>query len=199
MDKEEWERDCQTFEIEFQSKENYRWDDEAFLPAWQKHFFSWCNLLPSDLLGRVVIDIGCGSRPAVDVFEGSVRYYIDPLIEKFVHIERVSRYWDPYHIAHGFCMEAETRFNMLRQSATFINLWNTLDHCYNWRKVLENAFFYALPGCALALGTDVAPHRGHPGIDAIEELFIMCEAECDLVKEEPGYWGRQVATLWIKK
>lgn len=199
MNKEVWERDCQSFELDFQSKPNYRWKKEEFENAWAKHFMEWCEISENGFINRTVIDIGCGSRPAIDFFCKSVRYYIDPLLDKFVHIPQVAQIWDPEHMHHALGMPAEVRVKLLENSASFINCWNVLDHCYDWREVLDNVCAYARSGCLISLGTDAAPHKGHAGIEDLEELYIRLAGQTQIVKEEPGYWGRQIALLLRKR
>ena len=153
MDKQTWEKECQSFEIDFHRKENYRWDPDQFWPAWEKHFSEWCGLSKDSFDSQICLDIGCGSVPAIDYFEAAVKYYFDPLIDKYIHIEQVSQYWDAQHLRHSISSPAEVYWQLFEKSASFINCWNVLDHCYDWRAVLQNITSYAKSGCMMCLST----------------------------------------------
>jgi len=197
--KEKWEKECQPFEQDFQSNQNYRWDKESFEAAWAKHFSEWCEFDQSAFGGQVILDVGCGSRCAIDYFRDAVKYYNDPLINTYIKIPQVSAVWDQYHIRHSLCSPAEVYWNHMQTACSFINCWNVLDHCYNWRDVVRNIIDYARTGCYVAIATDTVPHKGHIGIDDGCELYNRLAAEFDVVKEKPGYWGRQHAWLLKKK
>lgn len=204
MDKQQWQDECQTFELDFHQKENYRWDRAGFEAAWAKHFEEWCNVnplyhIPSEYHDRVVLDVGCGSAPAIDYFEHSVKYYIDPLISEYIQIPDVSEYWTPQHENHSFTVPAEESLPVLYNACSFINWSNAIDHGYDWRVALDNVTSYAREGCVMYFSTDYAPHTGHTGIDDPAELFKMLEKEFDILKDEPGYWGRDMALLLRKK
>jgi SAM-dependent methyltransferase len=201
MDKQQWQDECQTFELDFHQKENYRWNRDAFGEAWRKHFEDWCRSFAAEpfLRNSVVLDIGCGSAPAVDYFEHSVRYYLDPLIDKYIKIPEVAQYWGEDHMKHALSGPAETYWQFLHNACSFINCWNVLDHCYDWRKVVDNMIKYARRGCIVSFSTDYNPHKGHAGIDNTEELYMMLASEFEVLKDEPGYWGRDMALLLVKK
>jgi hypothetical protein len=199
MDKETWEDECQSFELDFHSRSNYRWNKEQFWPAWEKHFAEWCGFGKDAFDGKVVIDVGCGSVPAIDYFDGAVKYYMDPLIDKYIHIEKVAEYWDSEHLRHSISSPAETFWQLLEGAASMINAWNMLDHCYDWRAVVKNLGMYARSGCFMCLSTDYAPHKGHVGIDDTEELFITLAVDWEVIKDEPSYWGRDMALLLRRK
>jgi len=197
--KEQWESECQPFELDFQSNDNYRWDATGFHAAWTTHFEQWCGMCSYHYPDRVMLDLGCGSRPAIDFFQSSVRYYLDPLLAEFTKIPQVEDVWDLYHINHALNVPAEKYVHMLHKSCMFINCWNCLDHCYDWEQVIANVIGYARAGCMLAIATDTVPHKGHIGIDDPAKLYKMLSKEFIVVKEENGYWGRDYAWLMQKK
>jgi len=199
MDKQQWEEENQTFEIDFHRKENYRWNPEAFWPAWEKHFKGWCGVDINQYADKVVLDLGCGSVPAIDVFKHSVKYYIDPLVDKYVGIKQVAHYWDSEHMAHAIGAPGEVKWKFLEGSCSFINCWNVIDHGFCWRDIVQNIIEYARPGCIVSFSTDYNPHTGHTGIDNTEELFIRLAEHFEVLKDEPGYWGRDMALLLQRK
>jgi len=199
MDEKTWEENCQTFELDFHSKENYRWDKLAFEAAWSRHFTEWCGCVSYQYAGRIVVDVGCGSRPAIDFFTDAVKYYIDPLIGKFAHIPQVVDAWGLDQCLHSFDVPAEKQIHSLMGAASFVNCWNVLDHCCAWRSVLANVSTYARQGALVALSTDFAPHTGHVGIDDPEGLMEMVRADFDILRDEPGYWGRAAAMMLRRK
>ena len=57
--KEQWEKECQPFELDFHQKENYRWNATEFHAAWTKHFDQWCGVRTYHYPDQVILDIGC--------------------------------------------------------------------------------------------------------------------------------------------
>lgn len=199
MDKQQWLEENQTFELDFHSKENYRWDKEAFFNAWDKHFCQWCNVALLEYRDKTVLDVGCGSVPAIDCFGYSVRFYIDPLISDYTEIPQVADCWSDKHLNKSFCCPAEEFVFGLENACMFINFWNALDHAYDWRKCIENVTAYARKGCIMSFSTDYAPHKGHTGIDNPKELYDTIAKDWEVLKDEPGYWGRDMALLLRRK
>ena len=193
-----WQSECQPFELDFHRKENYRWDKLAFNSAWAKHFAEWC-MLTTDFTNQVVLDIGCGSRPAIDFFVNAIRYYNDPLIDQYKEIEQVKDAWADIPADRTFSKPAEEYWPVVEGACSFINVWNILDHVFDWRCVLDNLISYCKQGCIVSFGTDIAPHKGHMGIDNPIELYDRIKAEFDIVKDCPGYWNRHIALLLVKK
>lgn len=197
--KERWITECQTFELDFHQKENYRWDKESFESAWRKHFERWCGVTASDMECCLVLDIGCGSRPAIDYFVDSERFYIDPLVMQFSDIPEVADAWDDERLMNAMGVPAEEMVGALAGRCDFVNCFNVLDHCFEWRKVLENMAAYCKQGAVVSFGTDITPHKGHIGIDDPQAMFEYITEHFDILKDTPAYWGRQVALLLRKK
>ncbi len=199
MDKERWEKECQTFELNFHQGYNYRWE-ASFIDAWRKHFMEWCELAGTWFIDEWLFDVGCGSRPALaEVFPRNIVINIDPLLDKYRKIPEVAKYWANIMEHRNYSVDAEMYIEHLWGMAAFISCWNVLDHCYDWRAVVHNLAQYAKSGAKVALGTDVHPHRGHPGIDNVDELFAMLNQDFNVLKQEPGYWGRDIALLLEKR
>ena len=198
MDKQQWQEENQTFELDFHSKENYRWTPE-FWTAWSKHFCDWCGVALPDYKDKVVLDVGCGSVPAIDCFGYSTRFYIDPLIEEYAKIPETSEYWDSHHLVNSCSVPAEERISSLIGVCSFINFWNAIDHAYNWRKCIDNVTQYAREGCIMCFSTDYNAHTGHTGIDNPTELYETLCKDWEVLKDEPGYWGRDMALLLRRK
>lgn len=201
MDKREWEGNNQSFELDFHRKDNYRWGD-SFIPAWRKHFEEWCGLDdPCEFEDKVVLDLGCGSRSGVyEYFEPEgVCYYADPLIEDYSKIQEMHEHWISIPYGRQIRVPAEDVVGHLFNACWFINCWNMLDHCYDWRKVFVNLSLYIRRGGLVSFSTDTAPHTGHTGIDDVDALMRMVHASFEVVKDEPGYWGREIAMLLRRK
>lgn len=173
----EWQLVHQRFELDFHRDRNYRWDDEAFRGRWDKVFGDFLGL-GIDSFGDedAILDVGCGSRPAFDWFKSRCKkYYVDPLLCKYLGIPRASAYWEDKTPDELICKPAEEFVSSLENRCDFVNCWNALDHAYDWRQVLENIARYAKSGSLVCIGTDFSYGLGHTGID--DESFF-----CDLIR-----------------
>lgn len=169
----EWREVHQKFELEYHQADNYRWDDEGFKEAWVTNFDGFLNLKPDHFKpDDILLDIGCGSRPAFSYFTSGVIHNIDPLGNEYLKIPQVKKYWPIQLIETQYPIPAESRIRYLVGQCSFVNCWNCLDHSYDWRAIIENMILYTKPGGIISLCTDTKPHgAGHPGIDDVAEML----------------------------
>lgn len=192
----EWTKYHSKWLLESQKGPNYRWDDQHFERQWSSIFGEFMafrrNQFNSD---DALFDVGCGSRPALDWFEGPVRkYHLDPLLAEFVKIQEVRGFWQGKPEESMLAMPAETPIEWLHDSCSFVNCWNVLDHTYDWKKILENIASYTKAGAFACIGTDFQSHGiGHPGIDNYDSFRWFVEEFFIVEKEEKNLMGRELA------
>lgn len=201
--KDEWTRVHQPFELDWHSNDNYRWHDDQFLPAWKHNFADFMELEPDEFgVTDIILDLGCGSRSAFSYFTQGEKFYIDPLRNEYLKIPEVAKYWSDKEQSRFFRAPAEEKIVSLIDGCAFVNCWNVLDHCYDWRQVIDNVIAYAETGGIIALCTDLKSHGdGHPGIDNPAELFNLIMEQCCIEKLEVNYSEpvRDVAMKLIKQ
>jgi len=207
--KAEWKSLHQPFELDYHQHENIRWDDEQFMARWSEIFGSFCKLR-RDQFGsdNVIIDIGCGSRPAFDWFDNRcVKYYLDPLLDQYREIPEVKQFWQDKPQTNLLARPAEEFVESLEATGDFINCWNVLDHTYDWRSILLNLWRYAKPGALLCIGVDLRSYGdGHPGIDDpgflsefVASHFHILEKREHAMERELALFLRQPTSMGFRR
>jgi hypothetical protein len=198
----EWRSVHQPFELRFHQGENYRWNDEQFWGQWKEVFGSLMGLTTSSFnQGQVLLDVGCGSRPALDWFEGPAeRHFLDPLLDQYRQIDAMRVHWQAKPTATLISQPAERLAEHLAGRCDFVNCWNVLDHTYDWRQILDNLRAYARTGALVCLGTDFQSHGdGHPGIDDRAWFDRFIEMHFEVVASRPNFTGREIAMQLIRR
>jgi len=197
---QEWQEEHQPFELNYHSKDNYRWHDDQFLPAWAENFGGCMGLSPEHFSpDEILLDVGCGSRPAFSYFTRGRVCNIDPLLMKYLDIPQTRKHWTPKLINGAYDCAAEVFISDLGAACSLVNCWNVLDHCYNWRQVAKNLISYARRGGLILLCTDLESHgKGHPGIDNPAELVQMFYDNCKVEKLIVNYGKTVKRDLTIK-
>jgi len=177
----EWEEVHQPFELNYHRRPNFRWPEQVSL--WNDQWssvFGFAGLTPDSFSTENLLDMGCGSKPALEWFNSGEKWYLDPLLDEFRDIPQVKGYWDRMDTSRLIAKPGEEFIPMLEGHFDFILCWNALDHAYDAIAVLRNMHRYVKPGGKILLGTDIgeSPHLGHPGIgsrakfmETIHELF----------------------------
>jgi len=198
--KQQWDSVHQPFELRYHKNDNYRWHDDLFVPAWESNFGRFLELKPDHFApDDILIDIGAGSRPAFSYFTRGRCVHIEPLAEKYLEIPAVEPYWSPADLENLHPVAAETCLEEFIGRAAFVNCWNVLDHCFDWRAVVRNMVAYAKPGAVLSLCTDTKSHGdGHPGIDDVAELLTLLGRFSRFVKVEINYGVEVVRDIALK-
>ena len=178
----EWLEVHQPFELAYHKRRNFRWPgQEAVWDEQWDNVFGFAGISKDGFnSSQAMLDVGCGSKPALDWFREGEKWFVDPLLDEFRHIPQVAIHWakhDPSRLiaktGEDFIPDFEGRFD-------FILCWNAIDHAYNAEAVLRNIHAYAKPEALILLGTDMGekPHLGHPGIgtragfmSTLRELF----------------------------
>ncbi len=190
----EWKQVHQRYELDFHRGENFRWDDAAFMGQWDEVFGSFCGLRKDQFAAQdVIVDLGCGSRPAFDWFDaGCQKVHVDPLLDRYREIPQVARFWR--HARGLLPWPAERFVPVLEGRCAFVNCWNVLDHTYDWRRILLNLWRYAREGGLVCLSTDLEPHGpGHPGIEDPCFFWEFLESHFEIEERREHYIHREVA------
>jgi hypothetical protein len=198
----EWSDTHQPFELRFHQGENYRWNDATFFGQWEEVFGRFLELKPDQFgQGKVLLDVGCGSRPVLDWFRSPCeKHFLDPLLAQYTQIEKMRPYWDRKPAATLHSQPAEKACEALLGKCDFVNCWNVLDHTYDWRLILNNLRDYAKPGAIVCLGTDFQSHGdGHPGIEDRKYFDDFIAAHFSVAKTATNYVHREVALKLIRK
>jgi SAM-dependent methyltransferase len=186
----EWAEVNQIFELNYQKSYNYR-DFDDFEKQWKDIFIKF-GLHKDYFNNKVLLDIGCGSRPALSYFSSNnEKHCMEPLLDELMKITKnkhtVFPGVTPWHkkenlpntnISKWFTEEDytlhsvpyETLVPELIDKVDFILCWNVLDHGYDWRTGLSNILLYLKKGGLLLLGTDFEAHKYHIGIDNPDDL-----------------------------
>ncbi len=186
----EWAEVNQIFELKYQKCYNYR-DFDDFEKQW-KDIFTKFGLHKNYFNNKVLLDIGCGSRPALSYFNSNnEKHCMEPLLDDLMKVTKnkdkvfsgVTRWHKKENlpdtnISKWFTEEDyklhsvpyETLVPELKNKVDFILCWNVLDHGYDWKTGLNNILLYLKKGGLLLLGTDFEAHKYHIGIDNPDDL-----------------------------
>ena len=199
----QWQNEHQKFELNFHRHKNYRWDDEAFMRQWTNIFHGFMGLnMDSFQAGQAILDIGCGSRPALDWFTDSPchKYYLDPLLKQYMTIPEVAKFWSHKDPRYLLPIPAEKHIGKLDHKFDFIICWNVLDHTYDWRKILHNITSYCVTGGLVCIGTDFESHGvGHPGIDDKGYFMSFIKQYYSGTRTENHLHDRDLALSLVKR
>lgn len=177
----EWKNIHQAYELKYHQQGNFRWPgrEEIWDEQWDNIFSLFAKQSKDQFTDdSTLIDIGCGSRPALDWFTHGKKYNIDPLLNDYLKIDVLKGHWNSFSEDQLISAPAEDLQSSLVQKADFILCWNVLDHTYDWQKILNNCYQYLKPTGTFILGTDHGgkEHIGHPGINNSEDLFQEIES-----------------------
>jgi SAM-dependent methyltransferase len=197
----EWRNEHQPFELEFHRGDNFRWHDEPFMHQWDLVFGELCGLAPDGFeAGDVLLDLGCGSRPALDWFDETPRkVHLDPLLERYREIPEVARFWQGERPEDCIAGPAEDLVPALEGRCQFVLCWNVLDHTFDWREILQNVWRYVTPGGITCIGTDIEPNGpGHPGIEDPHAFGSFLASRFEILGRQQDFLGRELALVLRK-
>ncbi len=89
---------------------------------------------------------------------------VEPLAYEFAERHGITDLRDKMDFVHS--VAAEQFIPGWEGSVDFVWSHNCLDHCWSWRRILDNVDRYLRPGGAFYIGTDAdqPPTVGHPGV-----------------------------------
>lgn len=185
---QEWRDVHQRFERDWWQKAisaGHSVDDAAFNAQWAS-VREWIKPTGS------VLDIGCGPRPPF-----SPCTVIEPLAEKYQALPEVRRVWWEHVTVLTRPAEYVDRYFVGHFNTVIC--WNCIDHCADWRGVLDAMLAYGTPGARYALATDLAaPHEGHPGVGSQEEFLAEVFARFKEISRSEGQPGWRSLSLLLE-
>jgi len=219
----EWAEVNQPFELKYQKCWNYR-DFDDWNKQWDSIFKNF-ELDKDYFNNQVLLDIGCGSRPALSYFnKTNTKHCLEPLLTDFLNIKKHNKVKFPgktgwenkannshtsvkeWFTEEPFILHSvpyEELVPSLVNKVDFLLCWNVLDHGYDWRQGINNMIDYLKPGGLLLLGTDYEAHKYHLGIDNPSELQSIVKKNFKFkkaFKHQPKImWSRQYMVLVEKK
>lgn len=132
-----------------------------------------------------IIDIGCGPRPPF-----APCTVIEPLAEKYKSITPQA-WWNG---VTAYSQPAEQIIDGLKGDT--IICWNCIDHCADWRGVLDAMLAYENPGARFAIATDFhKPFLGHPGVGGSETFMPEIDRRFKIIKQNQGQEGWRELSL----
>ena len=203
----EWEEAHQPYELEFHKRPNFRWKEFKYHyrwdDCWNKLFerfmeFNKKQFKDSDM----ILDVGCGSRPCLVWFESGDKHYLDSLIDEYMEIDEMKKYWEPVNTSNLYNQPAEMLNDELRGKFSFILCWNVLDHTYDWKKIIDNISLYLKDDGVALIGNDFGVKGGslgHPGIYPKSDFYEKIEEYFEIVKEFNDFIGREVCLSLRRK
>lgn len=202
-DEDAWAKSAQPGELAFHIRPGIRARDDQW-SAEVNSKWEYAELGPNDYEGKVVVDIGAGSRLRTLYFKGAHIVAVEPLADEFqseVEWEDLSQAAEIYPVA------AEVLIESLVGKADLVVSVNALDHGYNFAEGIVNVSKYLKPGGLAYLTFDqhTKPDNMHPlvlnqqvvdGIVATTDLRIERFAEHGRYHGGPGlkalhYWLRK--------
>lgn len=163
--REKWSKVSQPFEINWhRTQEDWRADEKAWAGCKENLAKGNPKLIEVVDRDQDVLDIGCGPRTMLEFFPKCKRTLIEPLGEEYKKLHKFLNGDPMYSVpAEQFIPELENKFS-------FVWCHNVLDHCYDWKRVLENMFRYLKDKGMFYIATDAGfpPNDGHPGIESTQ-------------------------------
>lgn len=163
VDAEKWSSEAQAGELAFHKRPNIRSDEQVFTEGNVRLFTSF-GYQPDQFAGKVVVDIGAGSKLRAKYFAGSHMVAIEPLASKFM--EEVP-WCDLKDAAEIYSEPAEKLIDSLVGRADLVFSINVLDHCYDFEKVIGNIHAYMKIGSKACLSFDC-----HSKVDKLHPIII---------------------------
>lgn len=183
----EWELVAQPGEMDFHRDSSFR-QGPQFMEHTERLFRSW-GYSPDAFQGRLVVDLGAGSKLRSRYFQGARIAAVEPLADRM----RAEIPWCDLDTAERvFGSPAETCIQELVGRAALVMCLNVLDHTYDPGAIIRNAAAYLDADGELVLSLDLhddADHL-HPVHLDRESLLSLCrEAGLEPLREYTGLPG----------
>ncbi len=167
-----WKNFAQPGELHFHQGvgSEYRLSQEFHLQS--KFLFEKFGLYNDQFRGKNVLDLGSGSRLRSSYFDSSQLYVIEPLANDYMKLPQSdlhSAFFVSSKPAEDFCNDVEGKIDL-------VICLNVLDHCYDWKIVIENCYKYNKVGGIFMLSVDLHDDKDpmHPiklsGLELEEHL-----------------------------
>lgn len=172
---DKWLKEAQTFEFDFHKNNAFR-QSSAFMEETQLLFSSF-GFLPNQFDGKIVVDLGAGSRMRGKYFTSAHHYIIEPMAEKCMSEIPWCDFKDAVKV---YSVPAEKFIVELQGKVDFLFSINVLDHCFNFEQIIKNIDGYLAPdGLAfLSFDSHFETSKGHP--------LILTDRSCRQVFKRAG-------------
>jgi SAM-dependent methyltransferase len=161
FDRSEWTNRAQPGELAWHQTDQWRRSDDFMVDS--ARLFEHFGFAPNDFAGRVVLDLGAGSRLRTRYFEGARIVAVEPLAEQF----RVLDFSDLDTAYEVHATPAEEFLPQWEGKVDLLVSINVLDHCYAFAPIVANVRRYLAPSGQALLSFDVHPHS-----DSLHPLII---------------------------
>lgn len=196
-----WAAQAQAGELSFHKRPNMRsaesWHEEV-AKDWLELGFQ-----PDAWIGKLVVDVGAGSRLRTLYFRGARIAAIEPLGEQFV---REVEWQDLDRADELYCVPAEQFVSELQGRADLVVSVNALDHGYDFEASMRNIGTYAKPGSLVFVSFDQheRPDYMHPLVlneevarDAFQSAGLAVEKSTRR-RRYHGSTGPDALNYWLR-
>jgi len=171
-DKKVWKEESQPFEINWW-RENWSLNkirNQEFIDKMKNEF----GFTEDSFAGKTILDIGAGPRSWPSLLLNKAKIIIvEPLAYEFVTFN--DGYYKLPNITKVYSLPGEECVEELINNIDIVWCFNTLNHCYEWKKVIDNIEKYLKSNGKLYMKVRVAesPHNGHVGVKHDEFLEYL--------------------------
>ncbi|HEY0470356.1 MAG TPA: hypothetical protein VGD34_01805 [Kribbella sp.] len=202
IDREAWETAAQNGELGFHKRHNFRAEQEVWWTHVQRDWEA-LGLKPTGWEGKVIVDVGAGSKLRSIYFEGATLIVLEPLADRYMsEVE-----WHDLDKADEiYSVPAEQFVPELENRADLIVSINALDHGFDFAEGVRNIRRYMKPDATALLSFDMhdKPDDMHPLIltdEICQKIFV--DAGFKIEKSEKGrrYHGAagpQATHWWLR-
>lgn len=199
-----WKHAAQKGELEFHAADRWRPSD-AFHES-NARLLTEFGFRPDDFDGRVLIDLGAGSKLRTRYFEGAKIVAIEPLADRF---RQTIEWCDLDDAWKCFSQPAEEFIDELRESADFVISINVLDHCFDFDVIVKHIFGYLKPGGHAFLSFD--SHRVTDHMHPLRLTEKICRSKFEgtgftiervsrgLGSAGPTYGHGEALNFWLRR
>ncbi|WP_169726966.1 methyltransferase domain-containing protein [Desulfovibrio cuneatus] len=177
-----WMEQGQKIELEYHITSEWRRSGD-FMPQTMELFEAF-GFKKDDYNGKTILDLGAGSQLRTKYFTGAKIIALEPLADKY--IEEVAL-CDLHLASQVFSVPAEKTIDTIKNSSDFCISINVLDHCYNFKAIIENIYTYLKKD-----GTAFLSFDSHAGITDPAHPLSLTQEECTQIFIDTGFFIKRV-------
>ena len=133
VERGQWEEQSQEGEFDFHARNEWRQTGD-FMDQTRK-IFGQFGLKPDAYHGKVIMDLGAGSKLRTAFFENATLIALEPLADRFL---KEIEWCDLRNAAEVYSVAAEDRVSECVGRADLLVSINVLDHCFDFDQVVSN-------------------------------------------------------------